>query len=144
MSSGPIRATNWAKAEEYAKTRPLLSLELIARSPVDAHSLISLAQPFGADSITLSIDVSGELKDGGRTYFRMENIKPTHGLKPFDIAQKLYTATKEDVLYEAILFLGFGQSGRTGLESQFTRLGEEAPEGISLNADFGSLSGGRT
>jgi hypothetical protein len=139
-----VRASTWPKAEEYAKERPLLRIELVAHSPVEAQSLLPLAQPFGAESISLSVDVSGDLKDGGKTYFRMEDVKPTHGLKPLEIAQRLYTATSEGAAYEAILVLGFGASGRTGLDAQFRKASEDAPEGIALNADFEKPIGGRS
>ena len=139
-----VRVSTWAKAEEYAKERPLLKLELIAHSPVEAQSLLPLAQPFGSESISLSVDVSGDLKDGGQTYFRMENVKPTHGLKPLEIAQRLNTATSEGANYGAILVLGFGAAGRTGLEAQFRKASEDAPDGIALNADFEKPTGGRS
>jgi hypothetical protein len=144
QSETKVRASTWAKAEEYAKERPLLKLELIAHSPVEAQSLLPLAQPFGSESISLSVDVSGDLKDGGKTYFRMEDVKPTHGLKPLEIAQRLYTATSESATYEAILILGFGAAGRTGLEAQFRKASEEAPDGIALNADFEKPTGSRS
>jgi len=143
-SETKVRASTWAKAEEYAKERPLLRIELVAHSPVEAQSLLPLAQPFGSESISLSVDVSGDLKDGGKTYFRMEDVKPTHGLKPLEIAQRLYTATQEGAIYEVILNLGFGASGRTGLEAQFRKASEDAPEGIVVNADFEKPIGGRS
>jgi len=143
-SETKVRASTWAKAEEYAKVRPLLKLELIAHSPVEAQSLLALAQPFGSESISLSVDISGDLKDGGKTNFRMEDVKPTHGLKPLEIAQRLYTATLEGAIYEAILVLGFGAAGRTGLEAQFRKASEDAPDGIALNADFDKPIGGRS
>jgi hypothetical protein len=90
------------------------------------------------------VDISGDLKDGGKTYFRMEDVKPTHGLKPLEIAQRLYTATLEGAIYEAILVLGFGVSGRTGLEAQFRKASEDAHDGIALNADFEKPVGGRS
>jgi hypothetical protein len=143
-SETKVRASTWAKAEEYAKERPLLKLELIAHTPVEAQSLLPLAQPFGSESISLSVDVRGNLKDGGKTYFLMEDVKPTHGLKPLEIAQRLYTATSEGATYEAILVLSFGASGRTGLEAQFRKASEGAPDGIALNADFDKPTGGRS
>jgi hypothetical protein len=139
-----VRASTWAKAEEYAKNRPLLKLELIAHSPVEAQSMLSLAQPFGAESISLSVDVSGDLKDGGKTYFRMEDVRPVHGLKPLEISQRLYTATAKGSHYEAILSLDFGASGRTGLDAQFRKASEDAPDGIALNADFDKTTAGRS
>lgn len=136
-----VRASTWAKAEEYAKDRALLRLELKAESPVEAQSLLALAQPFGADTLSLSVDISGTLKDGGQVHFRMEEVKPTHALKPLDIAQRLYTASSEGAIYEAILVLGFGEAGRTGFETQFHKASEDAPDRISLNADFDKPKG---
>jgi len=140
---GKIMVSTWAKAVECAKERPLLRLELIASSPASAQSLLPLAQPLNAENITLSISVGGQLKDGGLANFRMEDVKPTHSLKPLDIGQRIYSATSEDSAYEAILTLGFGESGRTGLDSQLGKIAEEAPEGITLNAYFDKPIGGR-
>ena len=138
----PVRASTWAKAEEYAKDRPLLKLELIAHSPVEAQALLPIAQPLGAETIHLSVDSGGDLKDGGRAVFKMEEVKPSHALKPLDIAQRVYTATSEGANYVAILYLGFGSSGRTNLDNEFRNLAESAPEGIALNADFDKPTGG--
>ena len=138
-----VQASTWAKVIEYAKIRPLLELELIASSPVSAQSLLALAQPLGAETIMLSVSVDGALKDGGMAYFRMENVKPTHSLKPLDIGQRVYTATREGGSYETILALGFGESGRTGLDSQLGKLAEEAPESITLIAHFDKPVGGK-
>lgn len=140
----PVRASTWAKAEEYAKERPLLKIELIAHSPVEAQSLLVLAQPLNAETVMLTIDSGGDLKDGGKVFLKMEDVKPTHALKPFDTAQRFYTATSEGGSYEAILYLAFGPSGRLGLDSVFRTLGDSATEGISLNADFDKPQGGRS
>ncbi len=139
-----VRASTWTKAEEYAKDRPLLKLELTAHSPVDSHVLLSLAQPLGAETILLTVDSGGDLKDGGRGFFKMEDVKPSNALKPLEIAQRLYGATAEGAVYEAILIMNFGKSGRTGLDSIFRGLAEKAPEGISLNADFDKPLGGNS
>ncbi|MFZ2055381.1 MAG: DUF499 domain-containing protein, partial [Candidatus Aminicenantales bacterium] len=133
---GKVQASTWAKAIEYASQRPLLKLELIASSPVSAQGLLALAQPLGAETVMLSVSVDGALKDGGMAHFRMEDVKPTHSLKPLDIGQRVYTATGEGGNYETILSLGFGESGRTGLDSQFGKLAEDAPEGITFVAYF--------
>jgi len=140
---GKVQASTWAKAIEYARDRPLLKLELIAASPVSAHSLIALAQPLGAETIMLSVSVNGALKDGGMAHYSMENVKPSHSLKPLDIGQRIYTATGEGGSYEAILTLGFGEAGRTGLDSHLAKLADEAPEAITLNAYFDKSIGAK-
>jgi len=131
-----VQASTWTKAVEYARERPLLKIELIARSPVSAHSLLALAQPLGAETIMLSVTVDGVLKDGGKAHIRMEDVKPTHPLKPLDMGQRIYTAIGESASYEAILTLGFGEAGRTGLDSQLAKIAKEAPEAIALTAYF--------
>lgn len=140
---GKVQALSWAKAIEYARERPLLKLDLIAPSPVSAHSLVSLAQPLGAETVMLSVSVDGELKDGGMASFRIENVKPAHSLKPLDIGQRIYAATGEGHSYEAILTLSFGEEGRTGLDSHLAKLAEEAPEEIKLNAYFDRPTGAK-
>jgi hypothetical protein len=138
-----VQASTWAKAIEYARERPLLKLDLIASSPVSALSLLSLAQPLGGETLMLSISVDGALKDGGMAYYRVENVKATHPLKPLDIGQKIYTSTGGGGSYEAILVLGFGESGRTGIDSQLAMVAEEAPEAITLIAYFDKPLGAR-
>jgi len=140
--AGKVIASTWAKAIEYTKQRPLLKLELIAPSPAEASLLISVAQPLGAETIVLSVDVSGYLKDTGWANFKVEEVKPTHALKPLDIAQRICTAMKEEYSYEARLELGFGESGRMGLETQLQKVSEEAPENIKINAYFDKPHGG--
>ncbi len=120
----------------------MLKLELIAPSPAEASLLISVAQPLGAETIVLSVDVSGYLKDTGWANFKVEEVKPTHALKPLDIAQRICTAMKEEYTYEARLELGFGESGRMGLETQLQKGSEEAPENIKINAYFDKPHGG--
>lgn len=131
-----VQASTWNKAIEYAKERPLLRLELTATSPSSARSLIALVQPLGAETLSITISVDGKLKDGGTVHFRVEDIRPAHSLKPLEIGQKIYTATVEGSSYEAILSLGFGEAGRTGLEHQLSRMAEEASETITVNAYF--------
>jgi len=133
---GKIQASTWNKAIEYARERPLLKLELMATSPAAASSLIALAQPLGAEIIMLTVSVDGTLKDGGTIHFRLEDVKPTHSLKPLDMAQKIYTATVAGGSFEVILTLGFGEAGRTGLDSHLAKMADEAPEEITLNAYF--------
>ncbi len=129
-------ATTWEKVIDFAKDRPLLSLDLIALTPSAAAALIGLAQPMGAESLLLSVAVGGEFKEGGTINFAANEVKPVHPTKPLNIAQTLFNAMGEDPSYEAKLTLSFGQSGRTGLEDQLRTLAESVPEGVSPQASF--------
>lgn len=136
--SSPARviATTWEKLLEFSSQRPILELHLRASTPAVAGGLIGLAQPLGAESLTLSVTVGGVLKDGGTMNFAASELKPSHPTQPLRIAQTVFNALAEGATYEADLALGFGPAGRTGLESQFRALAESAPEGVAPNATF--------
>lgn len=131
-----VSANSWERISELAQDRPLLELKLSAPAPASAGTLISLAPPLGADSIALSVSVTGRLKDGGAMSFAASDVKPNHPTKPLAVAQTIYNALDDPLQYEAVLALGFGAAGRTGLDSQLKDLGEGAPEDVSPWAQF--------
>jgi hypothetical protein len=139
-----VTATTWEKVLEFASERPLLELRLLARTPAAAAALAGLAQPLGAENLTLTVTVGGDLKDGGTINFTANDLKPTHPTKPLTIAQTLYNAMGEGAIYEADLTLNFGAEGRTGLEAQLQALAESAPDEVTPQAHFERpLGGGR-
>lgn len=125
-----------------AAQRPLLELRLTAATPAAAAQLLTLAQPLGAESISLSVSVGGGLKDGGDMNFAASNLKPNHPTRPLQIAQTIFNALAEGAMYQAELRLDFGRDGRTGLESALQKLAEDAPEGLTLRATFAKPVGG--
>jgi len=135
-------ATTPEKVVEFAAERPLVELHLLATTPATAATLLSLAQPLGADAITLSVTVGGVLKDGGTLNFAANDLKPTHPTKPLTVAQTLFNALGDGASYEADLALKFGPAGRTGLEEQLRTLAESAPEGVTFRATFEKPVGG--
>lgn len=135
-------ATIWEKVVKLAAERPLLELRLLARTPVEAGNLVGLSQPLGAETLSLSVTVSGELRDSGTISFAANELKPTHPTRPLQIAQTLFNALAEGATYEAELALRFGPAGRTGLEGQLQALAEAAPEGIIPRAQFDKPVGG--
>ncbi|MBI1799725.1 MAG: ATP-binding protein [Candidatus Eisenbacteria bacterium] len=135
-STGPIQAMTWEKVLECALNRPLQRLRLRVRQPADAATLIALAQPLGADFLSLTVSAGGPLKDGGNINFVVSEIKPSHPVKPLAIAQTVANAVGEGVSYEAELALDFGPAGRTGLEPALRTISEEAPDGLRPDADF--------
>jgi hypothetical protein len=137
-----VTAMAWEKMTEYAAARPLIELRLKATTPAAAAVLAGLAQPLGADSLVLSVNVSGVLKDGGIISFGANDLKPTHPTRPLAIAKTLFNALGEAAAYEVELALEFGAEGRTGLEVQVQGLVEGAPEGVEPVAVFGKVAGG--
>ena len=131
-----VTATTWEKILEYSKERPLVNLHLVATKPAAAASLASLVLPLGADHLTLSLSVGGALKEGGAINFAANDLKPSHPIKPLQIAQTLFNAVGDTANYEADLTLHFGQTGRTGLEEQLRALSESSPEGVTPSATF--------
>ena len=132
---GKVHATSWEKAIEYAKNRPLLDLELTVSTPASAAKLIALVQPISADSLLMSVIVSGASKDGGSLAFSATEVKPNHPVRPLVIAQTLHTAIADTPVYEAQLKLSF-TGGRTGTADQIRKMAESAPDDLSIWAQF--------
>lgn len=128
-------ATTWEKAIEFAGERPLLELVLVARTPAAANALPALAQPLGADSLSLSVNVSGVLKDGGTATLVVNDVKPTHPTRPLTIAGTLSNALAEGSTFEAEFKLGFG-TGRDGMRDALYALAEAAPAEVAPRAQF--------
>ncbi len=139
-----VEVTQQGDLLNYAAERPLLMLDLTASTPAAAQTLLGLAQPLGADALSLSVNVSGQLKDGGMINFAASGLKPAHPTKPLAVAQTLFNAMVEGVTYEAVLALDFGPQGRTALEAQLHTLTETVPEGVSLRATFDKPVGGKS
>jgi hypothetical protein len=138
-----VQALSWEKAAEYAADRPLLKLQLKAGTPVAARTLASLAQPFGAEKLSLTVRVDGQLKGGGIVKMLVEDVRLNHPAKPLDIARTLFTALEEGGFFEAGLALDFGTEGRLGLGPQLSKLADDAPENVEPEADFGKPVGGK-
>lgn len=132
----PVTASTWEKAIDLAMDRPLMELRLRASKPADASTLVALAQPLGAESLTLNVSVSGQTKDGGNLNFAANEVKPNHPTKPLGLAQTVFNALTEGSTYEAELALGFGPSGRTGVQALLQDLARNSSDGVRLEARF--------
>lgn len=135
-----VSAYDWGTAIQYAAQRPLLSLRLKASSPPAAGKLIACAQPFGAQSLTLSVRASGLLKDGGQVNFAVSNVKHNTPLKPIDVAKKLLRATQEGSTFSAELVLDFGGIPIGNTAAKFEQAQAQAVDGVGLEARFGAES----
>jgi len=133
--SGKITVTEWDKIIENAEKRPLLEFRLSTRKSAPASSLSALAQPLGAEKLSLTVTVTGTLKDGGDISFQANDVKPTHPTKPLNMAQTLFNALAEGD-YEANLNLTFGAEGRIGMESQLKAIAESASDEVEPYAVF--------
>ena len=94
-----------------------------------------IAQPLGADSLTVSITVSGDAKDGGSFNFSASDLKLNHPTKPLQIAQTLFNSLSEGCTYEATLALVF-KGGRTGLHPALENLQQSASTDVQPTALF--------
>ena len=113
----------------------MLELVLTARTSAAASALPALAQPVGADALSLNVNVSGELKDGGNATLVINEIKPTHPVRPLAMATTLANAIGEDCSFEAEFKLTFSP-GRTGMAEALRALSDAAPENVSPRAQF--------
>ena len=131
------RAITWEKAAEHASSRPLIELQLTARKPASAAALPGLVQPLGAESVVVSVTISGTFRDGGIFNFATNESRLNNPAKPLAMAQTLFNAGGDGVEYEAVLALHFGPEGRSGIEDTLRAIAEAAPDDVSVNALFG-------
>jgi len=137
-----ITATSWETILEHAPKRPLRELKLTAIKPSDATMLANLAQPFGADSLNLSVAVGGQFKKAGSANFAANDVDLNHPTKPLHMAQTLFNAMQDGSMYEATLALDFGAEGRKDVIDRLKQLSEDAPEELRPEATFGKPIGG--
>ena len=134
--SGQITVLSWEHAIQCAATRPLVSLKLKANSADAANVLIACAQPFGAQSLAITVQASGQLKDGGTLNFLVANAKHNNPLKPIAEAQKLLRAMQDGSTFSAALTLDFGGQAMQDTAAHFAQAQGQSTE-VSLEADFG-------
>jgi hypothetical protein len=134
-------ATNWSQVIEFAATRPLLELRLLAKTPAAAATLAGLAQPLGADALSVSVQVGGSLKESGNINFIANDVGLNHPTKPLAMAQTIFNALAVAKGYDAALRMGFGEAGRAGMKDQLALAKENAAEGVQVQARFGSATG---
>ena len=130
-----VSGTSWTQILGYAKDRPLMKLELRAPTPAVAATLATLAQPLGADSLTVSVNISGDAKDGGSVNFDATNLKLNHPTKPLAIAQTLFNSLSDGCTYEAIVSLTF-TPGRAGMAPALENLKQSASADVKPTGLF--------
>ena len=128
-------AHDWDKAIELAGKRRLKRLTLHAASPEAAKTLLALALPFGATTLSASATVGGQVKDGGIVNFVISGVKAMHSLKPLETAATLWRNLAEGAAFDASLTLGFGDEGVSDAAAKL----EQAKAGASIDiaAEFG-------
>jgi hypothetical protein len=131
---GRVTPSTWEKVLEYAETRPLFELHLVAHSPADAQALMSIAQPLGAEQLALSISTGGDIRDGGTMNFAANDVKPNHPAKPLTVAETVYNSLADGGTFEADLKLTFGAAGRTGMKDPIEQARDAAPAGVEVRA----------
>jgi hypothetical protein len=141
-----VIATTWPDIVKHAETRPLLLLDLNAGTPSVADTLAGIAQPFGADELTLDVTLSGELKSGGTASFEVRGVKQNSPIKPMDSTRTLFTAMQEGMSYGSQLRLKFKDLGRIGMKTQLETAADKAGDDVVPSATFGkpaAKSGGK-
>lgn len=133
---GRATATSAKEAIELAQERPLVELQLVARTPAAAAVMLTLAPPLSAETLTLSVSAGGPLKDGGSMNFAASDVKPSNPLKPLTIAQGIFNSVGDGATYEAMLTLRFGAAGRTGMDAALEELAAKAPDELTVRAVF--------
>lgn len=135
-------ATDRAEIVDRAASEPVVSLGLQARTIADAERLISLAQPLGADRLSTSVSLEGELRGGGSIGLTASEVPLGHATNPIELAKTLQRGMGEEAEFVAALDLSFGDQGRSGLQGPLQTLCDAAAEGIQIEARFGKAKEG--
>ncbi|MEE9166548.1 MAG: DUF499 domain-containing protein [Candidatus Neomarinimicrobiota bacterium] len=136
----PVDIDNWEQAQKTAQERELLE-GILKTNDVEAMSrLPSVAQPLSARTVRLTINMSGDLKDGGFLNFSLERIKPEHALKPLQKAAGFARNLRPEYDFEAKLELDFrsndGQKGRSNMEGPLQQAHGQADDLIEVEFRF--------
>ena len=132
-----MTANAWEDAVAYASKRPLLELKLVAKTASDAGALLACAQPFGAQILNLNIQLSGDLKEGGKINLKLTNVKHSNALKPIELSQKLARATTEYGQFQVELEFDFNTVSQVDTAAKFEQAQSSAPAGVLPVARFG-------
>lgn len=133
-------AHDWEQAIALAAGKRLTRLTLRATSPDAAKSLLALALPFNAPTLTITVQTGGALKEGGMVNFSASNVKASHSSKPLETAAALHRSMHESATYNAQLALDFTANGANGADNAVARLehAQAQAEGkVNLTAEFG-------
>jgi len=136
--AGNITVMGAEEAAKAAATRPILRLRLKASTPAASQKLAALGQPFGAETVTLSVNTSGQLRTGGTMSYAADEVKLTHPARPLDTAGLVANSLADGSYFDAVLNLSFGE-GRAGMTEVLSRLTEHAQD-IAVEADLGPES----
>jgi Protein of unknown function (DUF499) len=123
------------QAARMATERQLLTLKLSATATAVAQKLASLAQPFGAESVTLTVSASGDVRTGGTMSYAADGVKLTHPSRPLETATLVANSLADGSYFEATLVLLFGE-GREGAGPQLAQLDEHAAD-VRVECEFG-------
>jgi hypothetical protein len=123
-------------AAKLADARALLELRLTAHTTAAIAAVQAAVLPLGANTLELEIDLSGDLKDGGKVLYRIEGVKANHPIQPLRTAQVLCNAAQANLT--ASLVLKFGPAGREGLGPTLRMF--VLPEGVEMLARFAPMT----
>lgn len=135
------RTSHWAEAANWSNEgRVLRRLTLSAQNPTAAGSLSSLAMPFGAQKLLVTVSCSGKGRnDGGDYKFQVVNAPQAAPTQPLNMAATIYNVLEEaGRSYAAQLILDFGSSGRLISASTFTQAADAAQDGVTMTAEYTS------
>jgi hypothetical protein len=141
VEEGPANAITWDEAIELAGGRNLLDLKLSCNDPTLAQSLSSLAMALNPDRVELEVYTSGKLNSGGTLVFKVSQIKPSHPMKPLEVATKVFNSAESDQSFMASVILTFGADGRGHMAGPLKTCQDQADDAISVSANYAEKSG---
>jgi hypothetical protein len=138
--AGATTTTDINVAAEYADKRRLLSLRITCASAADAQKVLGAASPMGAPLVTIDVELTGDMKDGGKLAFRVAEAKVSAAIKPLTMAQTLGNSLGSGASISVVVGLGFGAEGKPDLGAMLRSLALQLPEGAKIEARFAPLS----
>jgi hypothetical protein len=136
--AGPVGATNIDLAGALADKRPLLSMLSRCTSAADAQNALGAAARLGAPSVTIEVDLAGDMKDGGKLGLRIAEAKAGAAIKPLTLAQTLGNALAPGGSVRVDVVLDFGPHGKSDLGAMLRSM--QLPETVTIDARFAPLS----
>ncbi len=127
-------------ASEYADKRRLLSLRITCASAADAQKVLGATSPMGAPLVTIDVELTGDMKDGGKLAFRVAEAKVSAAIKPLTMAQTFGNSLGSGASISVAVGLGFGAEGKPDLGALLRSLALQLPEGAKIEARFAPLS----
>ncbi len=136
----PLNKTSkWEQAHEWAEAgRALRRLTFSTGTASSAMTLSTLAQPFGANTLKVTVGCQGTGKNNSGSFkLLIEDVLITHPTNPLGMAMTIYNSLDEaSRTFTARVLLDFSTAGRTGLADTLDKARQAAAADVTIEAEF--------